>query len=136
MMDDLAGEWTGKGATHLDEPFEGALSLQPVAGGNGLTLAFRATGADETVFYRLRGVIAGSRLAFVDNHIGELKILDYDETAEAGFTFRTGDPEDTENYRLEIVFELMAPDVMDIRFSWGFPGEEFGERSTGRLKRA
>ena len=134
MIEELAGRWEGEGANHRDEPFTAELDLTPVAGGNGLTLAFRAIGEDGTVFYRLRGIIAGDRLAFVDNNIGELKILDRLHSA-GGYTFGVGDPADDESYRLEISFDPIDEEQMSLCFAWGLPGEEFAPRSCGHLKR-
>lgn len=133
MIDELAGHWEGDGVNHLEEPFRAELDLTPVAEGNGLALAFRAVGEDGTVYYRQRGIVAGERLAFVDNNIGELKILD--RLQAPGFTYGSGDPEDDAAYRVEMSFDLVGEDEMDLCFAWALPGEEFIPRSTGRLKR-
>jgi len=134
MFEDLAGHWEGDGTNHLQEPFHAILDLDPAAGGNGLSLAFRAIGGDGTIYYRLRGVLAGDRLAFVDNNIGELKILDRVH-GPGGYVFAVGDPEDDNSYRLEMTFNLVEPDAMDLCFAWGLPGEEFAPRTCGRLQR-
>ena len=133
MIDELAGHWDGDGVNHLEEKFHAELDLTPAADGNGLTLAFRAVGEDGTIYYRQRGIIAGERLAFVDNNIGELKILD--RLQAPGYTFASGDPEDDAAYRVEMSLNLVGEDDMELCFTWALPGEAFIPRSTGRLKR-
>ena len=134
LNEDLAGHWEGEGVNHLDEPFTAELDLNPVVDSQGLSLMFRATGEDGTVFYRLRGLLAGDRLAFVDNNIGELKILDRLQSASA-YAFGLGNAEDEDIYRLEISFDLIGPDEMSLCFAWGLPGQEFAPHSCGKLTR-
>ena len=76
MLDDLAGRWEGDGTTSEDSPFHGTLDLEPLAGGRGLAVEFKAIARDGAVLFRHRGILAGDRLAFLDDSIGELKILD------------------------------------------------------------
>ena len=57
IHDDLAGHWEGEGINDLDEPFTAELDIKPVVDSQGLSLIFRATGEDGTVYYRLRGLL-------------------------------------------------------------------------------
>ena len=67
MLEELAGRWEGDGTTYEDSPFRGTLDLEPLAGGRGLAVEFKAVATDGAVLFRHRGILAGDRLAFLDD---------------------------------------------------------------------
>jgi len=131
MLEELTGRWEGDGKTFEDAPFKGTLSLDPLAGGSGIAVAFRAVAPDGSVLCRHRGILAGERLAFLDDSIGELKILDRRED----MVFGSGDPSEEESYRLQVSFEVAGPDEMDLTITSGLPGEPFTPRLHAHLVR-
>lgn len=131
MLDDLEGRWEGEGKTSENSPFHGTLDLAPLAGGSGMAVEFKAVAADGTVLFRHRGILAGDRLAFLDDAIGELKILD----RRAENVFGSGEPSAEESYRLEVSFLVAGPGKMDLTITSGLPGEPFTPRIQARLRR-
>jgi len=132
VADELAGRWEGDGTTAEDSPFHGTLDLEPLAGGRGLAVEFKAVTADGNVLFRHRGILAGDRLAFLDDAVGELKILDKREPNVYG----SGEPQHEESYRLEVSFQVASPDEMDLTIRSGLPGQPFPPRVRARLSRA
>ena len=131
MIEELAGHWEGDGTTHEDAPFKGMLDLEPLAAGRGLAVEFKAVALDGSVISRHRGILAGDRLAFLDDTIGELKILDQREAN----VFGSGEPASLESYRLEVSFHLAAKGEMDLTISSGLPGQPFTARIRAHLSR-
>jgi hypothetical protein len=131
MLEDLKGRWEGDGTTPEDSPFKGTLDLEPLAGGRGLAVTFKAVGVDGSVLFRHRGILAGDRLAFLDDAIGEMKILDRREDHVYG----SGDPSAEESYRLEVSFHVVGPSEMDLTITAGLPGEPFAPRLHAHLVR-
>lgn len=131
MIDELQGRWEGDGRTSEDSPFRGTLDLEPLAGGRGLAVTFKAVGKDGSVLFRHRGILAGDRLAFLDDAIGEMKILD----RLADHVYGSGDPAAEESYRLEVSFHVAGPDEMDLTITSGLPGEPFTPRLHAHLVR-
>jgi hypothetical protein len=132
MLEDLAGRWEGEGKTHEDVPFHGTLELEPLAGGRGLAVAFKAVGVDGTVLCRHRGILAGGRLAFLDDTVGEMKILDRRE----GHVYGSSEPGGDESYRLEVSFLVGEAGRMEFLISGGLPGQPFVTRVRADLTRA
>jgi len=132
MVEKLAGRWEGDGTTSEDSPFHGTLDLEPLAGGRGLAVEFKAVAADGSVLFRHRGILAGERLAFLDDAIGELKILDRREENVYG----SGDPTHEESYRLEVSFHVASEGEMDLTITSGLPGQPFTPRVRAHLTRA
>ncbi|HEX5135389.1 MAG TPA: hypothetical protein VFY93_00320 [Planctomycetota bacterium] len=132
MLEELAGRWEGDGRTFEDAPFKGTLDLDPLAGGRGIAVAFRAVAPDGSVLCRHRGILAGERLAFLDDAIGELKILD----RRADYVFGSGDPSQEESYRLEVSFEVAGPGELDLTITSGLPGQPFSPRLRAHLVRS
>ena len=131
MIEDLAGRWEGEGTTHEQSPFKGTLDLEPLAGGRGLAVEFKAVAADGSVIFRHRGILAGDRLAFLDDAIGELKILD----RRGENVFGSGEPQQEESYRLEVSFKVLTPGEMDLTITSGLPGQPFTPRVRAHLTR-
>jgi hypothetical protein len=131
MADELKGRWEGEGKTHEDSPFHGTLALEPLSGGRGLSVEFKAVGADGSVLFRHRGILAGGRLAFLDDAVGELKILDQREPNVYG----SGDPKEEESYRLEVSFQVASEGEMDLEIRSGLPGQPFTPRVRAHLTR-
>jgi hypothetical protein len=131
MLEDLQGRWEGEGTTSDDSPFHGTLDLEPLAGGRGLAVAFKAVAKDGSVLFRHRGILAGDRLAFLDDAIGELKILD----RRTDHVYGSGDPESAESYRLQVSFHVVAAGEMDLIITSGLPGEPFTPRLHAHLTR-
>lgn len=131
MLEDLAGRWEGDGTANEDAPFHGTLDLAPLAGGQGLAVEFKAVAADGSVLFRHRGILAGDRLAFLDDAIGELKILDRRDENVYG----SGEPQHEESYRLEVSFLVASEGEMDLTITSGLPGEPFTPRVRARLTR-
>lgn len=131
MLEDLTGRWEGEGKTSEDAPFKGTLDLDPLAGGRGIAVAFKAVAPDGSVLYRHRGILAGERLAFLDDSIGELKILDH----RSDLVFGSGEPSEEESYRLEVSFEVAGPGELDLTITSGLPGEPFTPRIHAHLVR-
>ena len=131
MADDLAGRWEGDGTTAEDSPFRGTLDLEPLAGGRGLAVEFKAVAKDGAVLFRHRGILAGDRLAFLDDAIGELKILDRREENVYG----SGEPQHHESYRLEVSFHVASEGEMDLTIRSGLPGQPFTPRLHAHLSR-
>lgn len=132
MPDELAGRWEGDGTTSENAPFHGTLDLEPLAGGRGLAVEFKAIAQDGAVLFRHRGILAGDRLAFLDDAIGELKILDRRDDN----VFGSGEPGSAESYRLEVSFHVAAEDEMDLTITSGLPGQPFTPRIRVHLNRA
>jgi hypothetical protein len=131
MIEELAGRWEGDGTTHEDSPFHGTLDLEPLAGGRGLAVEFKAVAADGAVLFRHRGILAGNRLAFLDDAVGELKILDRKEENVYG----SGEPAHEESYRLEVSFLVAGKGEMDLTIASGLPGQPFTPRVRAHLSR-
>jgi hypothetical protein len=131
MLEELAGHWEGDGKTSDEAPFTGVLNLDPLAGGSGFAVAFQGVAKDGSVLFRHRGILAGDRLAFLDDSIGELKILD----RRGDHVFGSGDPTADESYRLEISFDVAGPGEMDLTITSGLPGEPFTARLHAHLVR-
>jgi len=131
VVEKLAGRWEGDGTTFEDSPLHGTLDLEPLAGGRGLAVEFKAVAADGAVLFRHRGILAGDRLAFLDDAIGELKILDRREENVYG----SGEPSSGESYRLEVSFHVASEDEMDLTITSGLPGEPFTPRVRAHLSR-
>ena len=131
MLEELAGHWEGDGKTADEAPFTGILNLDPLAGGSGFAVAFRGVAKDGSVLFRHRGILAGDRLAFLDDSIGELKILD----RRGENVFGSGDPQQLESYRLEVSFKVLTPGEMDLTIASGLPGQAFTPRVRARLTR-
>jgi hypothetical protein len=131
VVEDLAGRWEGDGTTYEDAPFHGTLDLEPLAGGRGLAVEFKAVAADGSVLFRHRGILAGDRLAFLDDAVGELKILDKREPNVYG----SGEPQHAESYRLQVSFHVAAPGEMDLTITSGLPGQPFTPRVRAQLRR-
>lgn len=131
MLEDLAGRWEGAGTTHEGAPFQGTLDLEPLAGGRGLAVEFKAVAPDGSVLFRNRGILAGERLAFLDDAVGELKILDRREENVYG----SGEAAHAESYRLEVSFRMLAPGEMDLTIASGLPGQPFAPRIRAHLSR-
>ncbi len=131
MVSELAGRWEGDGTTAEDAPFKGTLDLEPLAGGRGLAVEFKAVALDGTVLFRHRGILAGDRLAFLDDAIGELKILD----RRADHVYGSGEPQHEESYRLEVSFHVAAEGEMDLTITSGLPGQPFTPRVRAHLSR-
>jgi hypothetical protein len=131
MLEDLAGRWEGEGTTFEDSPFHGTLDLDPLAGGRGLAVEFKAVAADGAVLFRHRGILAGDRLAFLDDAVGELKILDQREPN----VFGSGEPQQEGSYRLEVSFRVAAKGEMDLTIASGLPGQPFTPRVRAHLSR-
>ena len=131
MLDDLAGRWEGDGTTSEDSPFHGTLDLEPLAGGRGLAVEFKAIARDGAVLFRHRGILAGDRLAFLDDAIGELKILDRRDDN----VFGSGEPGSAESYRLEVSFHVASEGEMDLTITSGLPGQPFTPRVRAHLTR-
>lgn len=132
MVNELAGRWEGDGTTHEDSPFHGTLDLEPLAGGRGLAVEFKAIAEDGAVLFRHRGILAGDRLAFLDDAIGELKILDRRDDN----VFGSGEPGSEESYRLEVSFHVASEGEMDLTITSGLPGQPFAPRVRAHLTRA
>jgi hypothetical protein len=131
MLEEIAGHWEGDGSAGDDTAFRGTLELEPIAGGRGLSMAFRAVGADGGVLCRHRGILTGERLAFLDDTVGELKILDRRE----GYVFASGEPSDEESYRLEVSLDVPSADELDLTIKSGLPGEPFTPRIRAHLRK-
>jgi hypothetical protein len=131
MFEDLVGRWEGEGKTFEDSPFRGTLDLEPLEGGRGLAVEFRALAEDGSILCRHRGILAGDRLAFLDDSVGELKILDRRDDN----VFGSGEPAAEESYRLEVSFQIAGPDAMDLTITSGLPGEPFTPRLRASLLR-
>jgi hypothetical protein len=131
VVDELAGRWEGDGTTDEDAPFHGTLDLEPLAGGRGLSVEFKAVANDGTVLFRHRGILAGDRLAFLDDAVGELKILDRRDRNVYG----SGEPQHEESYRLEVSFQVASEREMDLTIASGLPGQPFTPRIRARLSR-
>jgi hypothetical protein len=131
MLEEIAGHWEGDGAAGEDTAFRGTLELEPIAGGRGLSMSFRAVGADGGVLCRHRGILTGERLAFLDDTVGELKILDRRE----GYVFVSGEPGDEESYRLEVSIAVPTKGEIDLTIKSGLPGEPFTRRIQAHLTR-
>ncbi len=131
MSNELAGRWEGDGTTNEDSPIRGTLDLEPLAGGRGLAVEFKAVAKDGSVLFRHRGILAGDRLAFLDDAIGELKILD----RRSDNVYGSGEPQHEESYRLEVSFLVDAPGEMDLTIRSGLPGQPFTPRVRAHLSR-
>ena len=131
MLEQLAGRWEGAGTTHDEAAFQGTLDLEPLAAGRGLAVEFKAVAPDGTVLFRHRGILAGDRLAFLDDAVGELKILDRREENVWG----SGEPQAEESYRLEVSFRVVAEGEMDLTIASGLPGQPFSPRVRTHLTR-
>jgi hypothetical protein len=131
VLEDLAGRWEGAGTTHEEASFQGMLDLEPLAGGRGLAVEFKAVAPDGSVLFRNRGILAGDRLAFLDDSVGELKILD----RRGENVWGSGEPQAEESYRLEVSFRMAAPGEMDLTIASGLPGQSFAPRIRAHLSR-
>jgi len=135
MMEDLAGHWEGDGKTEADVQVRGSLDIERIVGGRGLSLAFRTFDSDNAILTRQRGILTTRRLAYLEDTVGELKILDRRD-ADDRYIFGIGEPGDEESYRVEVSFFVIAPDEMDFIVSTGLPGESFEQRFRAHLRRA
>lgn len=135
-----AGRYAGRGVNHDDQPFAGALSLEPVVGGKGLALGFTATGDDGTVYHTEHSVIGpdvGGGLGLwtlTNNAPGMLHLALRRDGAEVDgcprtLVFGVGDPADAGAFREEIALDLYADGRLGYRFAWGMPGGDFAPRS-------
>lgn len=131
MLEDLQGRWEGDGKTLEEAPFHATLDLEPLAGGRGLAVAFKGVARDGAVLFRHRGILAGDRLAFLDDSIGELKILD----RRSDMVYGSGEPAADESYRLEISFRVGGAGEMHLTITSGLPGQPFAPRLQAHLVR-
>ena len=134
MIEDLAGHWEGEGKTEADVQVRGTLDLEEIVGGKGLALAFRTFDADDAILSRQRGILTARRLAYLEDTVGELKILDRRD-GDGRYVYGIGEPADDGSYRVEVSFSVVAPGEMEFRVSTGLPGELFAARFDAHLRR-
>lgn len=142
----LQGEYRGTGINHERREFTGLFGLAPIVGGRGLSLEFRATGADGTVFHDEHSFIgptfAGSTALWVisNNHPAviqhDLRRVEPLPTGGSTLVFGINDPLDKKSFREEIALDLHSNGDLGYRYSWGMPGGEFAERSGLRMVRS
>lgn len=129
-----AGNYSGQGVNHEGEPFSADVEIRAVGQGNGVSLSFRATSLpDEMVFHDEHGLLApaqdgsvqyfpiSSNIPFVLTH----EVRDADSGVELAY----GAVEDQGSFR-EVIAIHLNPESVTFSYSWGMPGEDFGERST------
>lgn len=135
-----AGTYTGSGVNHERESFTAELRLEVVAGGNAVAARFRAIDASGTVLHDEHAIVAPSMegaLTYhpVSNNIPFLlpHVLETDEATDT-LTFASGDFGSPDGFREKISITLGEGSV-EYAYSWGMPGDEFGERSRVSMKR-
>lgn len=142
----LQGEYRGTGINHERREFTGFFRLAPIVGGRGLSLEFRATGSDGTVFHDEHSfigptfsespalwVISNNHPAVIQHDLRRVEPL-----AAGGSTivFGINDPQDKKTFREEISLDLYSNGDVGYRYFWGMPGGEFAERSGLRMVRS
>jgi len=142
----LTGEYSGEGVNHEKQPFRGRLALQPLLGGAGIQLSFRAIGEDGCNFHEEITTIAPD----LEGEIGLYNLntnmpglvrhrLTQESTSPEGIEraiFAFGDRTDAQNFREEITIELHPNGGLGYRYAWGMPGGDFADRSGLVMRRA
>jgi len=128
---------SGMGVNHENQNFEGTFKAQPVIGGRGLKIEFKAVGKDGAVFHEEVSMVGpgfnGKPCLFVlsNNHPGvtphELKTVDKTEERSI-WVFGFGDIANTNSFREEIALEVWKDGSVEYTYFWGLPGGEFKRR--------
>ena len=140
------GLYSGEGINHEGQKFRGTLSLEPIIGGKGIELRFKAQGEKGEAYHEEQSLIAptfsrGISLFVISNNHPALAehTLNREEPLKSGdgkrLIFGLGDPKDAKTFREEIAVDLFTNGDLAYTYCWGMPGGEFTERSGVRMKR-
>ena len=143
VLFNYAGTFEGFGINHEGQKFRGTLNLVKQIDGRGLSLDFRATGDDGTVFHSEHSILGltpfetFSLWVLSSNHPGVIEHQYFDDKPAPGalatLSFRCGDFGNTASFREVISLDLLEGGDLTYRYSWGMPGGEFKERSAVKM---
>ena len=134
-----AGTYHGSDINHEGEAYEAVLVVEPVGGGHGVAITFRATDGGSVVFHEEHALVGPS----MDGGVSYLPIsnnipfvLPHALVREEGtaLVFGAGDVGSDEAFREEITVDIDEERII-YRYSWGLPGGDFAERSSVTLTR-
>jgi len=139
------GTYGGHGIDHEDRPFHGALTIEPLPGGRGVSLRFRSVGIDGEDYRQewtwvapdvVRGVAAWQ----IDQRSRSVRHMRQRsgpsaEGADTTLMFGIGSPEDVDQHRVQVAFDLWPDGAVTVRHAAGSPGSPLTQRGGVRMVR-
>lgn len=140
-----SGSYRGEGINHENQKFTAEFSIEPLLGGRGARIHYKASGAGGEVYHEEISTVApmlGENLVLnnlntnmpgICSHV--FKNRQAELGAKDGLVFAYNEPDQNDRFREEICLAFYANGDLSYRYSWGMPGDDFGFRSSVRLRR-
>jgi hypothetical protein len=142
-LKECCGDYRGTGLNHEQQKFDATFTLEPLIGGKGFAIRFKATSEKGVVYHEEHSVIAQTidgtlGLWNLNSNVPALLAHSFrraEKSNEGGqhWVFGIGTPNDRESFREEITLELFPDGDVGYRYAWGMPGGDFGPRSGVRM---
>ena len=144
LNQDYLGTFEGVGLNHEGQVFNGVLEIRPQIKDKGLSIDFKATGVDGTIFHQEHSLLGLTPMQSLslwvmsNNHPGVMEHRLTEESLTSAPTqklhFHFGDFGQLNSFRETISLELETNGDISYTYFWGMPGGEYKERSRVKLR--